>query len=248
MRLLTMRLLSPYAKFFLAFVLVLSACTAPPVPLPPIPSSPLPPSPVPPSPPLSVDDLSAILWASDPGLPQYDPKSAAYAAFPQAVQQLAGMGPGAVDAADDLAVAIRYPRPNSYLAAQALLALGPDITSTLLPLLIDNLHHPKPDVRIYSVILIGIVGKNASCAVGNIGPLLWDPDPSVRTAAALALDKSLEKKLLDAQYEIAISPAFLAESVPADSPAGSIVGTAQKWWTEQGSRVNWHPSYGLCDP
>ena len=41
---------------------------------------------------------------------------------------------------------------------------------------------------------------------------------------------------------------YSANSISADTPEGKIVGTAKKWWTEQGSEVNWHPSNGICDP
>jgi hypothetical protein len=86
------------------------------------------------------------------------------------------MGPEGIDAADDLTMAITYPRQDSYLAAQAIIALGPEITSTYLPILIDNLKNQEPEVRVYSVILLGFTGERGSCAAGNIEPLLWDPD------------------------------------------------------------------------
>jgi hypothetical protein len=140
------------------------------------------------SPSPSTDALSMILYGSDPGLPQYDPDSAAYSEFPNVVKQISDLGADAVDVADDLAVAIRFPRPDSYLAAQALLKLRADITATTIPLLIDNLHE-KPEARFYSLILLDSVGERASCAVGKVAPLLWDPDPLVRSAATLTLEK-----------------------------------------------------------
>ena len=188
-----------------------------------------------------------ILYASDPSLPQYNPNSAAYAEFPSVINQIAGMGADAVDAADDLAVAIRFPRPDSYLAAQALLKLGSDITATTIPLLMDNLAG-KPETRLYSVILLGSVGKRASCAVGKTAPLLWDPDPLVRSAAALALEKITGQDLVAGEYEVQITPSFIASSISADTPEGRVVEKARDWWTEQGSKVNWHPRYGICDP
>jgi hypothetical protein len=198
--------------------------------------------------PVSAEALSEILWVSDPSLPQYDPNSSAYAEFPNAIQQIAAMGEDASDAADDLAVAIRYPRQDAYLAAQALLKLGPDITGTTIPLLIDNLRNEKTETRTYSLILLASVGERASCAVAKIAPLLWDPDPSVRSASAFALKKTAGGGLIGKDYEIPITQSFLATSITPDIPEGKVVENARNWWNEQGSKVNWHPSYGICDP
>jgi hypothetical protein len=82
-----------------------------------------------PTPTLTIDDIRAIIYASDPASPQYDPKSTAYADFPDAIKKLSTMS-NAVDAAGDLAGAINFPRQDSYLAAQALITLGAEITST----------------------------------------------------------------------------------------------------------------------
>lgn len=199
------------------------------------------------SPTPSADALSEIIWASDPSLPQYDPKSSAFSEFPNIVKQISDMRDNAIDAADDLAVAIRFPRQDSYLAAQALLKLGPDITATTADLLIDNLDE-KPEARIYSLILLASMGKRISCAVGDIAPLLWDTDSFVRSATALALEKITEQDLVESDYEVPIIPSFLANSLSADTPEGKVVEKARKWWNEQGSHVNWHPSYGICDP
>ncbi len=157
------------------------------------------------------------------------------------------------DAAGDLALAITYPRPDSYLAAQALISLGPDITSTSIVTLFynvdsSNLHNLKPDAIIYSVILLSSTGNKALCSVGNIGPLLWHPDSTVRSAAASALERISEQDFVANQYDIEITPSFMANSISADDPEGSITGTARQWWNEQGSKVKWHSSYGLCDP
>lgn len=196
----------------------------------------------------TVQDLIEIIYASDPDLPQYDPGSSDYAEFPDALKQLSGMGEGAIDAASQLAVAITYPRQDAYLAAQTLLALGPDITATTIPVLIDNLHNQRPEVRTYSIVLLGSVGSRGSCAVGDVAPLLWDSDPHVRSSAALALEKITGRDLIPGEYEIAISPSFLANSISADTPEGKVVGPARDWWNQNGSKINWHPSYGICDP
>ncbi len=196
----------------------------------------------------SVQDMIEPIYVSDPSLPQYDPTSAAYEAFPQIVTDLSAMGLDATDAVSHLAVAMRFPRQDSYLAAQALLQLGPDITATTIPTFLDNLRHPRADVRVYSLVLLASVGPKASCAVGDIGPLLWDPDPSVRTSAALALDKILENDFLPAQSEPLITPSFVASSIAPDLPEESVVADARAWWLHDGSGTNWHPSYGICDP
>jgi hypothetical protein len=201
----------------------------------------------------TMDELRAIIYASNPASPQYDPGSASYVEFPEAVKQLSALGPNAVDAAGDLADAITFPRQDSALAAQALLALGPDITSTAIVDLFENLdpgnlQAQKPAALVYTAILLGSTGDRATCAVGNIGPLLWNSDPTVRSAAAVALEKITGRDLVASRYEISITPAFQADSIPADTPQGSIVGAAREWWSSQGSKIKWHASYGLCDP
>jgi hypothetical protein len=196
----------------------------------------------------TVEDLIKIIYASDPDLSQYDTQSSEYAEFPDALKQLSEMGMGAIDAASQLAVAITYPRQDAYLAAQTLMVLGPDITATTLPVLIDNLHNQRPEVRTYSIILLGSVGSKGSCAVGEVAPLLWDSDPHVRSSVALALEKITGQDLIPSEYEIAISPSFLVNSISVDTPEGKVVGTARDWWNQKGSKINWHPSYGICDP
>jgi hypothetical protein len=146
-----------------------------------------------------------------------------------------------------LAYALTFPRSDSYLAAQALITLGPAWTMTTASLLFEPLLDPRAQVRLYAVLALGTVGKQGSCAVGHIGPLLRDPDPYVRSAAAQALSSITAKALLPAGYIFTPQP-FSASPVPADTPAGTISGVARKWWDEQGSKVNWHPSYDLCDP
>lgn len=196
----------------------------------------------------TVDELIKIIHVSNPDVQQYDPESSKYAAFPDALDQLSSMGAGGIDAVSDLAVAIRFPRSDSYLAAQTLLELGPELTKLGLPILIDNLRHGQPETRIYSVILIGSVGEAASCAVGEIAPLLWDSDPHVRSAAMLALEEITGRDLVPSEHKTLITPSFLAGSLPADSPEGQIVEEAREWWQEQGSKTDWHPAYGICDP
>jgi hypothetical protein len=126
-------------RFAIVFPLLLAACT----PLAVTPAKLPPPAAMqtvhPESPTQSVDRLVRIIEASDPDLPTYDPNSRLSAEFSAALQQLATMGPHAIDAAATLAAAIAYPRPDAYLAAQTLIALGPEIAATTLPVLIRNL-------------------------------------------------------------------------------------------------------------
>ena len=134
-----------------------------------------------------IDQLISILYASDPSLPGYDPQSVAYSQFPLALEKLSEFGPDAIDAASHLAHAITYPRPEAAQAAVTLISLGPEITATTIPVLIDNLSNPSPQGRISSLIVLASMQKTASCSASKIGPLLWDPDPMVRSAAAYAL-------------------------------------------------------------
>lgn len=194
-----------------------------------------------------IDNLIAIIEVSDPTSPTYDPSSASYAQFPQALKQLAAVNASSNNAASMIAYAMGFPRPDSVLAADALISLGPVWAATDLPTLIAYLTNPRSDIRLYSLIVLSITGSNGSCSVGNIGPLLRDPDPYVRTAAAFAIQGITGQELVPKIY--AITPEHLsANPVAADSPEGSIVGAARTWWDSEGSKTPWHPSYDLCDP
>lgn len=202
---------------------------------------------------LTFEDLTAIITASYPASPLYDPKSSAYAEFPEAVKQLSMMGTDNFSALSDPAFAINFPLQDSYLAAQALIPLGRDAKGFIISTLFSNLdlsYYPnqKPEALIYSTILLGSAGNDASCAVGNIGPLLWHSNSKVRSEAAFALERITNQNLVASQYEIEITPSFLANSIYADEPEGSITGTTRQWWNEQGSKVKWHSGYGICDP
>jgi hypothetical protein len=193
------------------------------------------------------DEVLATIEASDPKYSTYAPNSAAYAAFAQAVRQLAALNGPENNGASMLAYALTFPRPDSYLAAQALISLGPDWTMTTAPILFDGLVDLRPRVRLYAVLALGTVGKQGSCAVRNIAPLLWASDADVRSAATLALANLTGKDLLPAGLAFTLQP-FSDNPVPADTPVGSLSGLARKWWNEQGANINWHPSYDLCDP
>ena len=198
---------------------------------------------------LSGQLLFAIIEVSDPQSSTYDPQSASYTEFPAAVKQLAAIDPAAtdVDIAGELAYASAFPRQDAYLAAQALMSLGVDGSVTTLPILIDHLKNQKSTTLLYSAYVLSFIGKQAACAVGNISPLLWDVDPTVRSMAALALQNITGEDLVPNSVEI--TPGSLAAPIiAADTPEGKIVAAARTWWAEHGSKINWHPSYGLCDP
>jgi hypothetical protein len=193
----------------------------------------------------SIDDLSEMVYFSDPTVPQYNPNSEQYARFPEVIEQLENAG---VESSSILAYAIRFPRYDSYLAAQSLLKMSPDIIATTVPILVDNLHSEKPDSRIYSVILLAVVGRPSSCAVGDIALLLWDSNPTVRSATALALGNITEQNLIANEYKVEITSSFTPDMIFPDTPEGKVVEKARTWWNEQGSKVNWHSTYGTCDP
>jgi hypothetical protein len=151
------------------------------------------------------------------------------------------------DAASMIAYAMGFPCPDSILAADALISLGPDWAVTDMVTLIPYLTSPRAELRLYSLIVLSITGHNGSCSLGQVGPLLRDPDPYVRTAAALAIQGITGEKLVPSTF--VVTPDLLSPTpVAADSPEGSIVGAARTWWDAEGSKTPWHPSYDLCDP
>lgn len=193
------------------------------------------------------DDLIALLEVSDPSSNTYNPGSPAYTEFPHILERLAAMNASTNNAASMLAYAMGFPRKDSILAAKALISLGPDWAATDLPSLISYLTNQRPEVRMYSAIVLSITGGNGSCSLGYIGPLLWDPDAYVRTSAALAIQGITGMDLVQNTYTI--TPDHLSTSpVAADTPEGKITGATRTWWTDHGSKVNWHPRYDLCDP
>lgn len=179
----------------------------------------------------SVEDLVQILYASDPDSTNYSVNSNEFAEFSQAIEQLSDMGTGAIDAASMIAKAISFPRRDSYLAAKALLSLGPDIASTTIPILLDNLNSQRSEVRAYSTFVLASIGGPASCAVAEISHLLWDTDMFVRAAAAIALDNITEVDLVEEYYKF-IPEEHVNLSMPGDDPEGYITNSARTWWEE----------------
>ncbi len=245
-----------YLSLLVAFPMALAACAPPPVPIAtpsPTNNPPAMPSATPvasfhtPSQQEIVDALINIVEASDPASHVYDPKSLAYQDFPLALPELAKLNSASNSAASELAYAIGFPRPDSILAAKALISLGPEWAGTTLPLLIGNLNNARPEVRLYSLIVLSTIGPDGACALGHVGPLLWDGDPYVRTAAALAAQSLSGRTLVFNAYTI--DPSQLAPTpIVPDTPEGQIVRDARIWWTNEGEKLNWHPSYDRCDP
>ena len=197
--------------------------------------------------PTDVGTLIELLYITDPSLPQYNPKSIAYMQFSDILTRLSEMGDEAIDAASTIAVAISFPRQDSYLAAKALLTLGPEITATTLPILIDNLQRKTNNSRLYSTLLISSVGESASCAAAEVAELLWDEDPQIRVAAAYALEEITGEDLLSLEIKLTADSQFPL-TIDKDLPEGHLSGGARDWWQNTGSTVNWHPAYGICDP
>jgi hypothetical protein len=195
---------------------------------------------------LTVDELVEIIYASDPTLPQYDPVSKAYAEFENALKELSSRGPEAIDGASAMAYAIAYPRQDANLAAQALLSLGPEIGSTTLPILIGHLRDVRAEPRLYSLMVVSRLDEKAACAVGEIGPLLWDTDASVRFMAAYSIEKLTGKEVLPKEARVKPEP-LTPDSILSDMPEGKLTGKARSWWTQEGSKTDWHSAYGMCD-
>jgi hypothetical protein len=243
-------------SMLVASIILLSACATPPAPTATLSRISTPPATLSAAPVTSyhtpsqqeiVDALINIIEASDPASRVYDPKSLAYQDFSLALPELAKLNSETNSAASELAYAIGFPRPDSILAAKALISLGPRWVGTTLPLLLDNLKNPRPEVRLFSLIAINTIGPDGSCALEQVGRLLWDSDPDVRTAAALAV-QSLSGHVLVADAYV-IDPDRLSPTpVAPDTPEGHIVENARSWWTNEGAKVNWHPSYDWCDP
>ncbi|HVM70830.1 MAG TPA: hypothetical protein VMT91_03650 [Anaerolineales bacterium] len=195
----------------------------------------------------AVAGATAILEVSDPASPTYDIHSNDYAQFPLALAKLALLDSPENNAASMLAYAITFPRLDSYLAAQFLISLGPAVDGTTVGQLLPSLKDQRPRARLYTVLVIGNAGNQASCALGQVAPLLWDSDPYVRSATAQAIVNITGRALLPDGYQFTPQP--LADNpVPPDLPPGSLSNPARAWWNEHGSKINWHPSYDLCDP
>ncbi|MFQ6102578.1 MAG: HEAT repeat domain-containing protein [Anaerolineae bacterium] len=188
-----------------------------------------------------MEQLIAILEASDPEAPNYDPESDE---FWFATSELVKLGPEAAPAAPALARALRYPRRDSYMAGKALVAIGP-AAEVAIPELVEALKNDRPIVRRYAAFVLGIIGESSKCAVPEIAELLWDSDGWVRSAAAGALDAITGIDLVDETLEL--DPSHPG-GIFADEPEGTITGEARTWWIEKGQYLDWSDESALCDP
>jgi hypothetical protein len=140
-------------------------------------------------------------------------------------------------AAPALARALALPTRDSYSAGQALLAMGAVAKPAISELEI-NLSHDRAEVRMFSALVLGVIGPGAGCAVPLLGQLLWDDDQYVRSAAAAALESIAEEDLVEPQDELNLSS---PDSVTADLPQGHMTGKARRWWLDTGQRGPWPP-------
>lgn len=190
-----------------------------------------------------IEQLIAILEASDPASPNYDVSSREFAAFGSATTDLTKLGPAAAPAAPALARALQYPRRDSYMAGKALVAIGP-AAEPAIPELIEALKNDYPMVRCYAALVLGVIGESSKCAVPEIAQRLWDADQFVRGTAAPALEAITGVDLVIWRFEL--DPAD--PSIRGDEPEGSITGVARTWWIEEGQYLDWSGGSNLCNP
>jgi HEAT repeats len=174
---------------------------------------------------MSTGDLIQLLKNPD------DPENL----FVLIVDELEKRGVAAAEAAPTLAKALSYPRRDSVIASRALIAMGQSAKSAI-PDLIQDLENDRSDVRKYAAIVLGTIGKPADCTIPILAPLLWDPDPEVRSAVAAVLDIITGIDLVESTYEIdPTAPGIL----PRDDPDGIVSERAREWWLQTGKYMNW---------
>jgi hypothetical protein len=156
--------------------------------------------------------------------------------FSDIVDELERRGPSASETAPVLAKAMAFNGTGSVTASRALIAMGPSAKSAI-PYLLQNLDNSRAEVRSYSVFVLGTIGEPSSCAIPELGPLLWDEDSVVRSTTAGALTEILRIELLeDELYKLDPS---MPGSVFVDEPDGKISGMARKWWLKTGQNMKW---------
>jgi hypothetical protein len=183
----------------------------------------------------TTEELTAALESSD---------AAQSEEFSAIVRELGTRVESADLVAPALARVLAYPRRDSYAAGRALLAMG-NSARTATGELASTLGHDRADVRMFSALVLGVIGPDARCAVAQLASLLWDEDQYVRSAAAAAMESILGEDLVQPQDEISASH---PESVAADSPEGFVSGTARRWWLEIGHMESWLPCASLQAP
>lgn len=177
-----------------------------------------------------IDELIEVI--RDPASPE----------LASAAMELSRMGVAADRAVVALAEALRYPRRDSYVAGQALVALGP-ASLPAIPNLIDALEDERPDVRRLAAAALGSIGPAAMCSVPQLATHMWESDPWVRTAAAGAIDAIAELRIIPPDIALDASNPGV---VFADDPEGSLTQTVRDWWLTLGQSIDWEDSSSTC--
>jgi hypothetical protein len=164
--------------------------------------------------------------------------------FIQAVNEAALRENDSTILAPALAMALRYPRRDSYIAGIALISLGSK-AKTAIPNLILALGDESADVRAYAALSLGAIGSDAQCAVPQIVPLLWDENASVRASAANALEMITGNDLVNPVNEF--NPVY-PNVIPQDTPFESVTGKAIEWWSDIGQDFAWNEVIENCFP
>lgn len=156
--------------------------------------------------------------------------------FELIVDELTNRGPSASEAAPILARVISYNGSYSVTASHPLIVMGPAAKSAI-PYLLQNLSSKREDVRSYSIFVLGIIGEASRCAVPQMAPLLWDPDPVVRSTVAGALTEITHIILVE--DEIYKLDPTMPGSVFVDGPDANISKIAREWWLNTGQNMEW---------
>lgn len=155
--------------------------------------------------------------------------------FYEIIEELRRRGPEAAEVAPTLAQVIAFDGSSSVTASYPLVEMGPS-AQTAIPYLIQNLDHPREDVRRYSTFVLGTIGNPAKCAVPKIAALLGDTDPYVRSTAAAALSEITDTLLVESDFLLdPTQPGMVAKD-----GNGEISKIAISWWQETGQYIEWN--------
>ncbi len=155
--------------------------------------------------------------------------------FGSIVIELGKRGESAEEAAPALAVALTYPRRDSYLAGFALIEMGPSAKAAV-PILFSELNDQRDTIRRYAALSLGAIGESAMCSVPELAELLWHNNSETRAAAAIALDSITGMNLVYPEDRLdPLSPGIM----PIDKPEGIITGISREWWLNTGQNIVW---------
>ena len=147
------------------------------------------------------------------------------------------MGSEASSASLTLAQAMQYPRHDAYVAAEALIKIGPAAKEAI-PELLNALDNERPEVRANASIVLGVIGDAAYCVVPKLAQYLWDEAPEVSSSAARALDGIIGISLVDQVDKLTTSTSIIYDE--------SISERARSWWLEEGQHQDWNREYDWC--